>query len=81
MRPFEQAEVELLCLRLEPRLRAGYRVEAEPADELWELRFELHGLRHRLKLDPLYIEDCLDRGDCGHLQELLDEVCHFLEGR
>ena len=73
------AEVEQLCLTLEPRLEAGY--EAEPLDEFWELRFELGGRRHRLKIDPLYIEECLDGGGCDHLRELLREVCNFLEGR
>ncbi len=77
----EPAEVVALCLELEPRLQAGYRVEAEPLDEsFWELRFDRQGRRHRLKLDPLYIEECLEGGDCGHLQELLGEVCNFLEG-
>jgi hypothetical protein len=76
-------EVVQLLTRLEPRLAAG-AVQAEEAGGLWELRFEMAGRSHRLRLDPAYIEGCLG-GPCGgheceHLRGLLDEICGYLEG-
>ncbi len=75
----EPEDVVELLRQLEPRLAAGYSVEAEREDEFWELRFGRGGRRHRLKIDPLYLEECLD-GECAHLEELLAEVCGYLEG-
>ena len=79
MNLYQPAQVLRLLLELEPRLEAGYEVEAEAVDEFWELRFALGGRHHRLRLDPLYVEECLNEGRCRHLREVLSEVCSFLE--
>lgn len=79
MTQFEPYEVVELLRRIEPRLSA-YQIEAKPDEELWELHFEREGRSHRLKIDRLYFETCLE-GDCDHIRAIVKEVCDYLEGR
>ena len=80
MSSLDPVAVARRCQELEPGLE-GCRVTAAPGEDVWELRIECPPHSHRLRVDALYIEECLRGGDCRHLQELLAEVCRYLEGR